>query len=261
MLRIYPCRLRSHFSFEGYYLPLWAVASELRSWKYDDKVNPKFAVPMAMNQDILAKNGHPPKTGTDERAPVVCTLQDLNQGSVAPPCRFLCPLRVKSRNNLESARGWRVENQTSQWERRVWNGLMFIWGGQQGLPHPHPSLALLKYIEASANSQNPAHFSPTRASHSRRRARLKRRRWLFPFPRWKKEHGEEKEEGESLEDAWWGSEKERKGRSQRRERAARLRGDNTLTQLCQQLNGCQSSTWDFLFLQTHWAGVSLVTIS
>lgn len=113
----------------------------------------------------------------------------------------------------ESARGWRVENQTSQWERRVGNGLMFIWGGKQGLPHPRPSLALLNYTEAPANSQNPAHFSPIRASHWRRRARLKGRRWPFLFPRWEKEHREEKERGESLEEAWWGSEKERKGRS------------------------------------------------
>lgn len=141
MLRIYPCLLHSHFSFEGYYFPLWAVASELPSWKYDDKVNPKFATPMATSQDILAENGHPPKIGTGERAPVVCTLQGLNQGSVAPPCWFLCPLRVKSRNNFESGRVCeRVEGGKSDLtmgeKGGEWFDVHLRW--QTGSPPPSP---------------------------------------------------------------------------------------------------------------------------
>lgn len=73
---------------------------------------------MAMSQDILAENGCPPKTGTGERAPVVCTLQGLNQGSVAPPCWFLCPLRVKPRNNRE----WQSKREGGGWKIRPHNG-------------------------------------------------------------------------------------------------------------------------------------------
>lgn len=263
MLRIYPCLLHSHFSCEGYYFPLWAVASELRSWKYDDKVNPKFATHMAMSQDILAEDV-PPRL-EQVREPLWYAHSRVWTRAQWPHLAGFSAPWEWNQEITESGRvSERVEGRKSDLtmgeKGGEWFGVHLRW--QTGSPPPSPFLGSAWIYRSFSKFSESSPFLSHQGFSLKKTCLTEKEEVAFSLPQRREgiqgRKGKRWQPGGGMMRKW---EREERKEPEEEERAACLRRDNLLTQLCQQLNGCQSSTWDFLFLQTHGAGVSLVTIS